>query len=188
MRDRRTRPKRIPQHKERLGRVAITGQSCRGKVVCTSTSCDFYNVYLAWDPTSEPQWKKRGGFDLCKYLAAKSCFFFQRALPRPRRFFPEARSRHTTAMDGFIWRSPSPPARSTLGENACNRTAYQSKARWSGRAAVQASISAIPTVTLWSLPRLDCGRSTDEERELRLRCLGGGSGVCRFRRTLVASQ
>jgi len=30
-----------------------------------------------------------------------------------------------------------------------------------------------PTVTLWSLPRLDCGRSTDEERELLLRCLGG---------------
>jgi catechol 2,3-dioxygenase-like lactoylglutathione lyase family enzyme len=57
MRDRRTRPKRIPQHKERLGRVAITGQLCRRKVVCTSTSCDFYNVYLAWDPTSEPQWK-----------------------------------------------------------------------------------------------------------------------------------
>ena len=55
-----------------------------------------------------------------------------------------------------------------------NRTAYQSKARWSGRAAARASISAIPTVTLWSLPRLDCGRSTDEERELRLRCLGGG--------------
>ena len=25
MRDRRTRPKRIPQHQERLGRVAITG-------------------------------------------------------------------------------------------------------------------------------------------------------------------
>ena len=137
------------------------------------------NVYLAWDPTSEPQRKKRTrrGFDLCKYLAGKSCFSFQRALPRPRRFFPEARSRHTTAMDGFIWRSPSPPPRSTLGGNACNRTAYQSKARWSGRAAARASISAIPTVTLWSLPRLDCGRSTDEERELRLWCLGGGSGV-----------
>jgi hypothetical protein len=140
------------------------------------------NMYLAWEPTSEPQRKKRTrrGFDLCKYLAGKSCFFFQRALPRPRRFFLEARSRHTTAMDGFIWRSPSPPPRSTLGENACNRTAYQSKARWSGHAAARASISAIPTVTLWSLPRLDCGRSTDEERELRLWCLGGGSGVAGY--------
>jgi hypothetical protein len=133
------------------------------------------NVYLAWDPTSEPQRKKRArsGFDLCKYLAGKSCFFFQRAPPPPRRFFPEARSRRTTAMDAFIWRSQSPPPRSMLGEVACNRTPYQSRARWSGRAAARAFISAIPTVTLWSLPRLDCGRSTDEERELLLRCLGG---------------
>ena len=123
------------------------------------------NVYLASDRTSESRRKKRArsDFDLCKYLAGKSCFFFLKALPRPRRFFPEARSRHTTAMDGFIWRSPSPPPRSTLGENACNRTEYQSKARWSGRAAARASISGIPTVTLWSLPRLDCGRSIDEK-------------------------
>jgi catechol 2,3-dioxygenase-like lactoylglutathione lyase family enzyme len=29
--------------------------------------------------------------------------------------------------------------------------------------AARASISAIPTVTLWSLPRLDCGRSTEKK-------------------------
>ena len=112
-------------------------------------SCDFYKrvLGLGLDVGTTVEKENQKGFDLCKYLAGKSCFFFQRALPRPRRFFPEARSRHTTAMDGFIWRSPSPPPRSTLGENACNRTAYQSKARWSGRAAARASISAIPTAT-----------------------------------------
>ena len=48
------------------------------------------NVYLASDRTSESRRKKRArsDFDLCKYLAGKSCFFFLKALPRPRRFFP----------------------------------------------------------------------------------------------------
>ena len=121
--------------------------------------------YLAWDPTSEPRRKKkiRSGFDLCKFLADKFCFSFQEALPRPRRFLREARSHHTTAMDDFIWRLPFLRPRSTLGENICKRTAYQSKGRWSGRAAVRAFISAIPMVTLWKLPRLGCGRFTDED-------------------------
>ena len=37
MRDRRTRPKRIPQHQERLGRVAITGA-----IMSTQSSVHFY--------------------------------------------------------------------------------------------------------------------------------------------------
>jgi catechol 2,3-dioxygenase-like lactoylglutathione lyase family enzyme len=45
----------------------------------------------------------------------------------------------------------------------CKRTAYQSKARRSGRVAERAFISAIPMVTLWKLPRLGCGRFTDED-------------------------
>ena len=107
------------------------------------------NAFLAWDLSSERQRKKRssiGRFDPCTYQAGKSCSFFQRALPRRRPFFPEARSRRTTAMGGFTWHSRSPPPSSTLGENACNRTAYRSKARWSGRAAARASIFVIPTV------------------------------------------
>jgi NADH dehydrogenase FAD-containing subunit len=37
MRDRRTRPKRIPQHQERFGRVAITGA-----IMSTQSSVHFY--------------------------------------------------------------------------------------------------------------------------------------------------
>jgi len=57
-------------------------------------SCDFYERVLGLGPdigTTAEKKKTSRGFDLCKYLAGKSCFLFQRALPRPRRFFPEAR-------------------------------------------------------------------------------------------------
>ena len=90
-------------------------------------SCDFYERVLGLGPDVGIRQTKtaRSDFDLCKCLAGKCCFFFQRASPRPRRFFPEVRSRHTTAMGGFIWRSPSPLARSPNGENAYKRTVCQ---------------------------------------------------------------
>src|SRR5262245_63325638 len=86
-------------------------------------SCDFYE---------RPQRRRRArsSFDLRKSLVGKYYFFSQRDLPRPQRFIPEVLSRHTTAMDGFIWRSPSPPAISPLGENACNRTAWRGEMEW----------------------------------------------------------
>ena len=127
-------------------------------------SYDFYKRVLGLGPdveiTAQKESQKR--FRPLQIPGGQVLLLFLEVLPRPRRFFPEARSRHTTAMDGFIWRSPSPPPRSTLGESVCNRTEYQSKARWSGRAAARASTSGIPTVILWNLPRLDCGRSIDE--------------------------
>jgi catechol 2,3-dioxygenase-like lactoylglutathione lyase family enzyme len=96
-------------------------------------SCDFYERVLGLGPdiatTAEKESQQR---------------FRPLQIPGGH---PEVRSRHTTAMDGFIWRSPSPPVNSTLGENACNRTAWQSKARWNGRAAGPASTFAIPTIT-----------------------------------------